>query len=450
MGTIVLYIILAGNALASLLYPRIGIVLTYLIAVLTPQYIWWWVFEDVRPVYWIFVPTLIGFAVAALQEKIDFSRLNTRINWCVAVLWLTSVVAFYFGPYVDVHNDYRFYDPALVFSTWQKTLLAYFVAVALVDSSKQLKAFSIVMVITAAYMTLWANEQYFVFNKFGRLHGPRGLAESGIYFDENNFAVLFVVGFPFLYYFGHYLNNKVISLVSWAIIPFSWHAIFLTGSRGALLGIAAVLFVFAMRSERKLVGMLVIICFVGAFVWQAGAVMKNRSSTIGDYEEDESSAGRVDAWDAATGMMAAHPITGAGFSSFGQAFPDFSDKRPRIAHNAFFQIGGECGVLAGLTYLLLMVSTLNSLRTNGSRLRKTEWLDQRNLYYCLNEACLLGLTGFFVCSLFLSIEKYEVLYYLLILSNGTLVLSRKLFDELNHPVDPGSTSNPAELGHQLS
>lgn len=412
---------MGGNALVSLFHPWVGIVLAYLIAVLTPQNIWWWAFQDVRPLYWVLVPTLMGFVFSALRHKVSYSALNTKLNWCVGILWLTSTLSFYFGPYVDVYNDYRFYDPAFMFSTWQKTLLTYCVAVVLIDCPKRLRALALVMVVTAAYMTYWANEQYFVHGKFGRIHGPAGLGGSSIYSDENNFAVLFVVGFPFLYYFAHYLNNRVMAWVSWTIILFSWHGVFLTGSRGALVGIVAVLLVFLMRRKTKAIALVAVVCFAGAFVWQAGDVMKDRSSTIVNFQEEDSASGRLEAWEAAIGMMVAHPLTGAGFAAFGQAFPDFSDKRPRIAHNTFFQIGGEWGVVAGVTYLVLIFSTLNRLLRNGARLRESATLDQSRLYYCLNEACLLGLTGFFVCSLFLSLEKYEMLYYLLILSNGVLV-----------------------------
>jgi putative inorganic carbon (HCO3(-)) transporter len=272
-------------------------------------------------------------------------------------------------------------------------------------------------------MTYWGNAQYFLYHKFGRIHGPTTLSGQGIYSDENNFAVLFVTGFPFLYYFGQYLNNRLIKWGASFIILFSWHAVFLTASRGALLGIASVLLMFLMRLEKKAIGLVIIAGFIAAFAWQAGDVMKSRSATITTYQQEDSASARIEAWKAAMGMMAAHPLTGVGFASFGQAFPDFSDIVPRVAHNTFFQIGGEWGVLAGLTYLVLIFSTVNRLRKNRTRLRKMETTDENRLYRCLNESCLLALTGFFVCSMFLSLQAYEVFYYLLVLANATLVCS---------------------------
>jgi O-antigen ligase len=179
-----------------------------------------------------------------------------------------------------------------------------------------------------------------------------------------------------------------------------------------------------MRMKKKSAGIAVLILFSLVFAWQAGDLMMSRAGGITDTE-DTSSSGRIDAWKASIGMMAAHPLTGVGFAAFGQAFPDFSNATPRIAHNTFFQIGGEWGVLAAITYLVLIFSTLNRLRKNGNALRELTTHDAK-LCYCINESCLLGLTGFFICSMFLSLEKYEFLYYLLFMSNGTLLVSRRV------------------------
>lgn len=430
MGIALLYLLFVGNAALSLARPWVGVVLAYVIAIMGPQYIWWWWFPDLRPALLITLPTLIGFAIAMVQGRLDYSGLKTKGNWCIAILWFSSVVAYYFGPYVDVYNEYRFYDPEVMFSTWQKTCLLYLIGVILIDNPRKIKALAAVMVVVVAYMIYWANAQYFIYGKFGRLHGPMDLAGGGIYGDENNFAVLFVVGIPFLLYFGLYIKRRMLSLAAWLLIPFAWHAVFLTASRGALLGIAAVLLVFVVRLRNRAAGALVVAAFLGAFGWQAGEVMKSRSATISEYENEDSAASRIKAWEAAIGMMATYPITGVGFASFGQAFPNFSDIPPRIAHNTFFQIGGEWGVIAGGAYLVLIFSTLNRLRKTGNRLRTQVSTELGKLYYYLNEACLLGLLGFFVCALFLSLQQYELFYFVLLLSNGTLVLSGKFLNEV--------------------
>lgn len=422
--TVILYLLLAANAFVSLALPWIGLIGAYLVAILAPHNIWWWLFQDVRPFYWVMAPTLAGFGISLIRGKISWTTLGSRINVCMAILWICFTISYYFGPFVDVINEWRFYDPAVMFSALQITYLTYAVGVLLIDSNQKLKWASLVIIVTALYMTWWANYQYFGYHKFGRLHGPMNQFGLGIYADENNFSVLFVTGFPFVFYLGYYLKNRIVKYALWLIVPFMWHAVFLTASRGALVAIGAVLLVFAMRLRSKTAGALVLAGFVAVFAWQAGDVMKSRSSTITSYESEDSASERLEAWQAAMGMMSSHPVTGVGFASFGQAFPTYSDKRPRVAHNTFFQIGGEWGVLAGMTYLVLVISTVNRLRKNGTTLKARGDQEDDRFLFCINEAALLALVGFFVCSMFLSLQGYEIFYYLLLLSNAILFASR--------------------------
>lgn len=421
MATVLLYFILVANAIIALAFPWVGIVLAYLLAILTPQNIWYWAFEGLRPVFWILVPTSIGLVLAILRKRLDFGRLRAPGSMGMVILWIAFTVAYYLGPYVDVVNEWRFNDPHWFFPLLQKTFLTYFLALVLLDRLIKIRVAALVLVVTVIYMTYWANAQYLFYGKFGRIGGPAPFG-SGVYADENVFAVLFVVGAPFLYYAGLEAKSRLLRYALWAVIPFSWHAIFLTASRGALLATGLVMLIFFLRSGNKKAGVIVLLAFVAAFAWQAGDVMKERSATIASYDEDASAEGRLDAWQAATGMMLRYPLTGVGFQSMGQAFPDFSSKRPRVAHNTFFQMGSEWGPIAGATYLGLMLLTLLRLHRNGVCLRPRmgENVAVLNLYH-LNEACLLGLAGMFACSMLLSLQNFELLYFLLLLSNLVLL-----------------------------
>ena len=428
MLTYLVYALLAVNSVVAIALPWVGVVSAYLVTMLTPQNIWWWAFEDLRAQFWVVIPAIIGTLLAAIRGKVDFGRLNTKTNWCVIALWLCLTNAYYFGPFVDVVNVYRFFEPDWMFSTVQKTFLLYLVAVLVLDDTRKLKWAALVLVLTTIYMTYWANAQYLFHGHFGRLQGPMPLSGQSIYADENVFAVLFVVGFPFLFYFGEYLRNKLLRWGMLAVILLSWHAIFLTASRGALVGVAAILLVYVIRAKSKVGGFIIVAAFALAFAFQAGDVMKERSRTITEYETETSASQRLDAWAAAVAMMKDHPISGVGLASFGQAFPSYSDKKPKIAHNTFFQIGAEWGVIAATAFLVLMCSTINRLRKAGNALRETKENDAL-VYSCMTEACLLGLVGFFVCSMFLSLEYFEVLYFLLALANGVLLGAKKLLPQ---------------------
>jgi hypothetical protein len=143
------------------------------------------------------------------------------------------------------------------------------VAAGLINDQRKLKIASTVIIVSVVYLTYWIHVQYYVYHVIGRVHGPRSIQGNGIYYDENDFAMLFVCAAPFVYYLGTSLNNRMARWVALAIIPLTWNAVFMTASRGALVGIAVVLGAFALRSRNKKVGAVVIVSFIAAFVFEA-------------------------------------------------------------------------------------------------------------------------------------------------------------------------------------
>lgn len=421
MGSIVLYTCLTATAISAVVRPWIGVVAAYLFVILAPQTIWWWAFEGVRPVLWTLVPTLIGIFISLIQGKLNCASLKTKQNIFLLILWICFIISSYAGPYVGVISTYRWFTVE-----WERTLvnnmfLLYFAAILLIDSEKKLKCMALVMVISTLYLIYWCNDQYLTHQQIGRFGGPAGPNEDGVYADENAFAMLFVTGLPFVYYYGLYQKNKISRYGLWLFIPLGWHAVFLTGSRGGLSGLVITLLVSALRTTRRIVAIGLLACFILAYQWQAGDTMKGRAGTILDYQEESSAESRLNAWKAAIGMVKDNPLIGVGLASFGPAFPHYSTNRPRMAHNTFFQIAAESGVLACIMYLLIVATNLIDLWRNGNTLRQKYRAPDGNFLYCMNEALLTSFIGLVVCSVFLSLNDYEIFYFLCVLT-GTLAL----------------------------
>jgi len=413
----------------SLARPWIGVVCAYLFVILTPQAVWYWNFEDLRPVYWVLIPTLIGFLWRLLSGKYDLSIVKNRRVMFALVLWLAFVLSYFAGPYVDAQGPYRFSDPSVGLETLNKIFVLMLVGCVCVNSERSLKWLVIVMMISAIYLTYWANAQYLTGQIFGRLAGPVDQDGVGIYRDENNFAMLFVVAQPFLWNMGFMFKARWQRWALWLVIPFTWHAIFLTASRGGLVGVAATTLILGLRSKHRMLGLLLLPAFFFVYQWQAGDLMKSRAETISEYRTESSAATRIEAWQAALRMIGDHPVSGVGLASFGPAFPDYSDRHPREAHNTFLQITAESGVVAGAMYVLIFVTSIIALWKNGNVTRARTEADPANrsvqLLYLVNEATLVATCGLVVCSLFLSLQQFEVAYFLQVMVNAVLYLSSR-------------------------
>lgn len=420
MGSIIFKILFFSNAIVALVHPWIGVIAVYTIGILTPQNIWWWHFVNGRPYYWTAIPLIFGYIFAVLRNKVTYTYLNSPLFFASIIMFLTMLLSYYFGEYTKVFNEYHFFDVDFVFIKFIKIFLIFFISVCLIDSIKKAKYLSFVLVLSTCYLIYWANLQYLSGKVLGRLHGPVGLGIS-IYNDENIFAMLFVVGIPFVFYFGSSLSRWYVKYCLWLFIPFGWHAIFLTGSRGGLIALMVTTAIVAARLNNRWLKIALIPALLIAFLWQGGSIMKQRSHTITQYERDQSAIERIEAWSAAIKMVAKHPITGVGLASMGQAYPFFSSYPDvRIAHNTFLQLCAENGIFSGFSYLFIIFYSILRLWNGSFSSLGNSSSDVLVLYY-LNEALLTSIIGFFVCSIFLSLQEYEIFYFLIILSNFVIM-----------------------------
>jgi O-antigen ligase len=406
---------------AAIFRPWVGIVAYYLLAILGPQYIWWWVFEGLRVSLIVALATLSGVFLSFFRQHVDLDFLINWQNCWLGLLWFCIAVSFFLGPYVSSFASAGL-EPHQLFSITNTIFVFYFCATLEINDIRKLKYLTLVFAFSTFYLTYWANHQYFSENwaqfNTGRLMGPSGLDGGNIYKDENAFAMLFVTGLPFIYYLGWECKKRWLSWILWAIIPLGWHAVFLTGSRGGLVGIATVMFSVIFLSKKKIWAVPLMAVFLIFYQWQAGDVLTQRSQSIVDFEGESSAEDRLHAWAGGLKIIADHPIVGVGIGSFITALPEYHDIRPMVAHNTFIQFAAESGVGAGLAYIVVVgLFFVHALRIHRwcPHFVDDQDMDKINLY---NKASTASFSGLIVCSLFLSLNVYEIFFVLLLFNNA--------------------------------
>ncbi|WP_244086120.1 O-antigen ligase family protein [Desulforhabdus sp. TSK] len=423
---------------STLLRPWIGIIAYYFLAILGPQYIWWWTFDGLRVSLWVAIATFGGITFALVKHGLDFTFFRTRLNFWLFVLWLNINISYFLGPYVSQFAASGL-SPEQVYSVTNNIFLFYFCSTLVINGPKSLRYLAFVFVIASLYLIFWANNQYFTQNwsqfNMGRLMGPHRLDGSSIYGDENAFAMLFVTAIPFIYYLGLAIPKVIYRYLVWLAIPFGWHAVFLTGSRGGLIGLLITVFIVVIQSKRKLLALPLILAFIIAYQWQGGSIMKQRGQMIADYQGESSAEMRVTAWSAGLKMIASHPITGVGIGSFITALPHFSDTTPRVAHNTFIQFTAESGLGAGFAYLMILGSFLNNCRQIRNCCKNNKHHAEIPIIHLLNAASTVSFIGLITCSIFLSLNIYEIFFFLLIFNNTLMVYCMQLNTSLSDGID---------------
>jgi O-antigen ligase len=420
MGKIILLSVIVCVTSTAVLRPWIGIVSYYLLALLGPQYIWWWSFEGLRVSFWVALFTLAGVSFKVLKGDVDYRFLKTPLNAWLLVLWISIVISYYFGPFVNLYVG-KGLGPEKIFSITNNIFLFYFCSVLVLNNLKVLQYLGFIFVGITAYMIYWANNQYLSQNwaqfNMGRLMGPYSIDGGSLYSDENVFAMLFVTGIPFLYFLSFQLQVRWQRYLLWGLIPLGWHAVFLTGSRGGLLGVGLITLLPVLKSKRKLLLVPLLVAFWAAYQWQAGDTMKQRSELISKYQGEGSAEMRIAAWKGGAAMIMSHPLTGVGLGSFVTALPRFYDTNPRVAHNTLVQFTAESGLGAGVAYLMILWHFLRATGRVEMWCRSNEQIPEGKLVRALNNASSVSFAGLVMCSLFLSLNIYEVFFFLLIFNN---------------------------------
>jgi len=211
-----------------------------------------------------------------------------------------------------------------------------------------------------------------------------------------------------------------------------------TYSRGALLGLGAVLFLMFWRVKRKALAMLLIVPALIIGTVSLPEKLVDRAETIRTYDADSSAMGRVQAWGVAWNLALTHPL-GAGFefdkgdNNTWLSYAFFSDpivfNHTLAAHSIYFQILGEHGFVGLILYLSLMMSTVLAL---GRSRREAEVREETRWMVNYARALQVAIGGYAVAGAFLSLAYFD-LYYVFVAA--AVIMQRDCRSVLSAGVD---------------
>jgi putative inorganic carbon (HCO3(-)) transporter len=219
----------------------------------------------------------------------------------------------------------------------------------------------------------------------------------GFLSDPNDFAQVIVVALPMLGIWHRpqrFFSNVVLLGVPGATFLYT---IFLTHSRGAVLGLASLLF-FGMQ---KTLGVVKAGILVGVLL--AIAVM-NVSGERGFSAQEESAGDRILAWSEGLTMLRHQPLFGVGYNNF-------TEHHHLTAHNSFVLCFAELGLIGYFAWLALVVTAFRDVNQVANlSVEGTEVVSRR--YAAMLRSSLLG---FLTCAFFLSRTYAPPLFLLLAL-----------------------------------
>jgi len=423
---VVFIIVWLGLIPVSLIRPWLGVLVWYWLAFMVPHGLTWGFSRTLPVAMAIGGATLVGWLFTKERKPIPLTWTVIGLGLMTAHFTLTTVTAF---------------DRDLAMEKWIwviKVLLMTFVTMTLFQDRVRLRWLYMVTALSLGFYGLKGGIWVFRTGGGERVYGP----DMSFFADNNAIGLALCMILPMLLYLAREEPRRWLKRIMQVTFFFTVVAIIFTYSRGAFLGLAIILGVLIWRSPwRVRFAMTVVVCALIA-IPLLPQTMTERIESIGDQQSEEtrdsSVQGRFEAWRTAWNIAVDHPFTGGGFRTMWNPLvwlkyfdPTMTGSRSTDAHSLYFEVLGEHGFLGFGLYMLVLGSTLVSLR----QIRK-RWRGHPEYGYLANyaEMTQLCLYPFLVAGAFITVA-YIDLYFYFIASN---VMLGALSAEAEKAVAPGA------------
>lgn len=337
---------------------------------------------------------------------------NLSTTHCLLVLGffggvvMSTLSKFWFGP--TFHFALQFAPVACVF--FLVHMNAFSVGrIKLMCGMISVSALIMAILGILAYHTGYLQDQL-VLADAGRVRG------FGFLSDPNDLAQFFLVGLALLGAFYKRGSFRNVFLLPPAFVLI--YGIYLTFSRGAIFGLAAILAVVSYRKGNRLLtifGVVLLVVILLALQFGGGRQISM---------SEGSAAGRIMAWGAGISMLRGNPVFGVGYT-------EFTEYNELTAHNSFVLCFAELGLFGYFFFLaLVVVSTVGLQQLSGLQESKPDDLE----FGATLRALRAAFYAFLVTAWFLSRTYSITLYVLLGLVAAIIRMRQTQFPSIEFPM----------------
>ncbi|WP_035480995.1 O-antigen ligase family protein [Aliagarivorans marinus] len=358
--------------------------------------------EAYPQLYPLRIPQLLALAsLATLAWHLGITR-KLRIFWCRELTWLG---AFFFWCLVTVvMASNRGLAIAYFNGVFSKIIIMTFAIAWLVRKPEDLAKAALACIVSGiavAYVALY-NAQH----GLEMVEGTRvtiGRSFGSVLGDPNDLALtlMFPMGFA-----AAWAMDRTLGLRRWvAIIGFVclFMALLATQSRGGLLGVLTLSGVLAWRRVENKALLIGAGAIAMPILFVVAGISDRSSGGAAESGIDESSMGRLYAWEAAFYMALRNPFTGVGLDNFYSNYFFFSkhwDGKNHAVHSTWFGVLGETGFV-GLGLFTTAIYKLARL-AQANLIALAELGMRSGPLYATAEGIFIGLLGTSVSGTFLT------------------------------------------------
>lgn len=363
------------------------------------------------------------------------------------MLWTReTIVLLIFVIWMFITTLFAFYpdDAWLQWDKVWKIQLMIFVIAMIIQDRKQLIWMVWVIALSLAYYGVKGG--IFTIATGGNYHvwGPNNTFIGG----NNEIALALVMTIPLIRYLHLQAERRWVRLGLAAAMILSGVAAIGSQSRGALLAMLCMGLFLWIKSRHKIVTGIYLAMAVTILSLVMPQSWYDRMSTIGEYQEDGSALGRINAWHTAFNV-AKDRVTGGGFDMFApRTFYQYAPEPYRVhdAHSIYFEVMGEHGFIGFILFVTIGVMTwirAQQIIKRNKHHPEQKWASD------LAAMTQVSLIGYATGGAFLGLAYFDLPYHLMVI----IVLTAKFTGGLNvngqiwHNVKPRPLPHPSSQFH---
>ncbi|RLQ20760.1 putative O-glycosylation ligase, exosortase A system-associated [Seongchinamella sediminis] len=399
--------------------PWLGILAWSWLGYMNPHRLTWSFAYDMPFALMIALVTLIGLFASKEPKRIPWTR--ETILLLVMICWMLMTTCF-----ALVQNPaWEQWD-----KVWRVMLMTY-VTMMLITDEYRIKMLVFVIALSLGFYGFKGG----IFTLTGgSVHQVLGPAKSFIG-ERNSIGLALIMTVPLLHYMQLQVTRRYVRYALLVGIVLTLVAIIGTHSRGALVGITAMLFFFFLKSRKKISTVLVMIPLVYVMYTVMPDEWFERMQTIETWQDDNSASERVRAWGNALNL--------ANWRFIGGGMRALVYYGGRDSHSIYFGMLGEHG-WAGLGMFLLLL--FFTWRSGSWIIRNTR--KRKDLFWARDLAAMVqvSLVGYMAAGAFLGLQYFDLYYHLVAIIVVTRVVVEQRLTEAEKSVLAKSDGETTDSG----
>jgi len=396
MRDIALFVIVFGAIPYILRHPYIGVLVWSWLSYMNPHRLAWGLAYDFPFAQLVAITLFISLLLDKESKRLP--RNGLVVVWILFILWGLVATLNAFDP------DYAMFQYIKLI----KIQLIIFLAMLIMHGAERIKLMVWVIFLSIGFYGIKGGVFTILTGGGARVWGPPGSFIE----DNNHLAVALLMIIPLGYYLiRHELSNKWLRLGMWAGLLSISFAIVGSYSRGAFIAIICVAFYLWLKSDKKIMTMIVLLPLLPMLFLFMPDTWHERMASIQNYEQDASAMGRINAWHYSVNV-ANDRVTGVGIGAwstrtFAIWAPDPTDVH--AAHSIYFSVIADFGWIGfGLFFIIFMGGFLLARRVSKVAARHDEFKWASDLAKMIQVSLVAYGTG----GAFLSLSYFDLPWHL--------------------------------------